>query len=89
MKAMVFRRESLPRGYPDIGSVLRKMAKCPCATGQIVGPFHEKLKFHFSPIRFLDSPQVLSKYFMPAGKGRESDKNFLLKIFILAMLNIV
>jgi hypothetical protein len=49
MKAVVFRRKSLPGGNPDIGSVLRKMAKRPCAAGQIVGPFHEKLKFHFFP----------------------------------------
>jgi hypothetical protein len=60
--------------------------------------------FILPPFAFLDSSQVLSKYFMAAGKGREryelkkifgsqasfpADKNFLLKIFFLAMLNIV
>jgi hypothetical protein len=44
MKAVVFRRESLPRGNPDIGSILGKMAKGPCAAGEIVRSFHEELK---------------------------------------------
>jgi hypothetical protein len=105
MKAVVFRRKSLPRGNPDIGSILRKMTECPCAAGQIIAPFHGKLKFHFFPhslslISLRSSQNTLWQSereekgmnwgeFFGSKDSLPANKKFLLKIIFLAMLNIV
>jgi hypothetical protein len=104
VKAMVFRREGFPGRNPDIGSILRKMAKCPGAAGKIVGPFHADLEIHYSPFAFLGFFQVFVEYFRAREKKSKSmkpggfedhappapaDKNSLLKIFILAMLKMM